>query len=136
MLKSLNKAYYGANDMLHAFEELEYSIACDPNDKDYYIYIAGLICDEKIARIPGNDTPCAIKPTETEQYAAPYLLALFKRSPQEYAEEILRFFKRNNFTRSFERLISYLQNPDEDFFNVFANYNFDAVLYCYNLMGN
>lgn len=129
------------NEMNHyfaAYRELEKCIACDNEDTDYYRAIAGLICDEHVARnAAGNYIRISV--SEKEQYAVPFLLRGLQVD-SNFVDQAIAFLKRNRMTRTLQRLLVFINScqcsplevdyDSDEFYDSFSDFDFSAVNLC------
>ena len=92
-----------------AISELEKCISLDRSDADYYLAMAGLICDELYARDPLSGSIVKIDEDETNEYAVPFALTALTVSPQS-ATRVLDFLRRNNFKSYIDPVSPFIPN--------------------------
>ena len=112
-----------------AISELEKCISLDRSDADYYLAMAGLICDELYARDPLSGSIVKIDEDETNEYAVPFALTALTVSPQS-ATRVLDFLRRNNFKSYIDPVVSAFRAGSLDFRKLFPDLNFGAVDFC------
>lgn len=114
-----------------AYLEIEKCIMCDPSDEDYFYLLAGLICDESIARTEEERPPHMIDASEVRQYAVPFVLfTLLKNVSEDNLRRAKDFLTRNNFENDFMRCIQTLQQG-EDLISAFEDdLDFSVVYRC------
>ncbi len=129
---SLHNALYlyhcSRNDMQAALTSLENALCCDVEEVDTYFRIAGFICDELYARTDnGRIEPISAR--DKERYVVPYILQAFMVD-RSCIERAITFLKKNKITNFVPSLIA-LYKKEVDVEDLFAEWNMDAVLYCY-----
>lgn len=116
-------------DIPAAIKALETCIALDRNDVDYYMAMAGMICDELYARDPLSGDIIKIDEDDAAKYAVPFVLSALAISPQS-ATRVVDFLRRNNFGAYIEPVVTAFRAGNLDFRKLFQNLNFGAVDIC------
>ena len=125
------RALRAADQMPAAAEAMENCIRLGSDFFDYYLWMAGFIVDERIARSDLKAPPQTISEKEREQYAVPFILYALNMHPRYY-QRALDFFRRNSFDNAYSKLVTLLQADvsGQALLDAFPEYSFDYVNFC------
>lgn len=114
-------------------EEMETCIKLDPEDIDYYILMAGYICDNLYTRDPNTLEIIKITPKEADQYAVPFLVTALSIDRSSITR-VLDFLRRNKFSAYIQPIIDAYQMNSSDYRTHLPELNYTAVNYCFSEM--
>ena len=111
-------------------EELENCILLESEDVDYYLSMAGYICDNLFVRDPGTLTIKTITIKEADQYAVPFLLTALDID-RNCINKVIDFLRRNKFGTYIQEIVDAYQTGVSSFREAFTEFNYGAVNYCF-----
>lgn len=125
------KALRAADQMPAAAEEMENCIRLCSDYFDYYLFFAGFIVDERIARTDLQELPQSINENERAQYAVPFVIYGVSMQPRFY-QRALDYLRRNGFDDVYAKLVPLLQQnvSGQELLEAFSEFSFDYVTFC------
>ena len=116
-------------DYVKVVEEIETCIRLDDDDADYYISMAGYICDNLYARDPDTMEIRQISPKDADQFAVPFLITAITLD-RGAITRVVDFLRRNKFGTYLPALVDAFQTNVTNFRSAFPDLDYGAVDYC------